>query len=64
MAIDKGSIVWLKTGGPSMTVKYNVSPYVAVGEEWVCSWFDNGKINEHNFSVEQLTETDPNLNVK
>ena len=54
MALQNGSIVWLKTGSPAMTVKF-----LASNEQWLCTWFDGTEVKEHSFSAEQLTETDP-----
>ena len=54
MAIEEGSIVWLKTGGPAMTVKFKNS----MGE-WLCSWFVDEDVKEHSFTEEQLTEEEP-----
>lgn len=49
-------IVWLKTGGPAMTVK-NFDSFHRV---WRCTWFLNKKVEEYGFSTEQLTTEDPN----
>lgn len=53
--IKPGTIVWLKSGGPMMTVKY-------LSQEglWRCSWFVSEDVKEHPFSEEQLTIKDPN----
>ncbi|MNF06074.1 hypothetical protein D3C80_2059480 [compost metagenome] len=53
--ITKGMIVWLKTGGPAMSVKRK-----AVNGEWYCTWFDKNSVKEHGFAVEQLINQDPN----
>lgn len=56
MAINNGTIVWLKTGGPAMTVKF-----LTTSNLWLCTWFDkDNEVKEHSFSEEQLTEEDPN----
>lgn len=54
--IKEGAIVWLRSGGPAMTVKW-------LDENnggWICCWFDGKKLLDGLFSEEQLTETDPN----
>jgi uncharacterized protein YodC (DUF2158 family) len=56
MAIQDGSLVWLKSGGPAMTVKWEDENTGG----WVCTWFVKNEIKEHSFSEHQLTETDPN----
>lgn len=55
MAIDKGSIVWLKSGGPKMTVKQ----YLNVAKTWECHWFETHTLMRGEFTLEELTETDP-----
>ncbi len=56
MAIQNGTIVWLKTGSPRMTVKNKT-----IAEDWVCNWFVGFEVKEHNFKAEQLTETEPDF---
>lgn len=53
MAIKSGTLVWLKSGGPKMTVKH----YDDKG--WICTWFLNFEAKEHTFNENQLTEEDP-----
>lgn len=54
--MEKGAVVWLKSGGPAMTVKVDISR-----KEWICTWFTpQSEIREHTFFVEQLTDKDPN----
>ena len=56
MALQNGAVVWLKSGGPAMTVKHQDS-----NGDMICTWFTyDDEIMEHNFSAEQLTEEDPN----
>lgn len=50
-----GKIVWLKSGGPAMTVK-EPNGY----GKWICSWFVNDEAKWHEFSASQLTDTNPN----
>jgi uncharacterized protein YodC (DUF2158 family) len=54
MSIQNGTIVWLKSGSPSMTVKWKT-----INGDWLCAWFDKTTIKEHTFSLEQLTEENP-----
>lgn len=53
--IRPGTIVWLKTGSPAMTVKF-----MTTSDEWECSWFVGNDVKEHSFSPDQLTTEDPN----
>lgn len=57
MTITNGSIVWLKTGGPAMTVKRLLANDK---NEYLCSWFIGNEVKEYIFSVEQLTTENPN----
>lgn len=60
MAIQKGSTVWLKTGGPAMSVQHLYWLNNNNDEGWMCSWFDeNNKVHEHAFVTESLTEVNP-----
>lgn len=56
MALEKGTKVWLKSGGPAMVIKHLNSK-----GNWVCTWFSENQVQEHDFRKEQLTEEDPNL---
>lgn len=53
--IKAGDIVYLKSGGPKMTV---VSTYVddSMAE---CAWFDQNKAEGASFPMEALTKKDP-----
>jgi len=51
MAIDKGSIVRLKSGGPKMTVIHQL-----MGGAMLCKWFSGIEVKESQFSVESLEE--------
>lgn len=55
MKIEQEKIVWLRSGGPPMTVKFEIDD-----KEWVCSWFVQCEIREHVFTEKQLTDKDPN----
>lgn len=55
MEIQDGAQVWLKSGGPQMTVKWK-----DMNDDWLCSWFVGTEIKEHSFSEAQLTTEDPN----
>jgi Uncharacterized small protein len=55
MAIQSGTTVWLKSGGPCMTIKF-----FTAGKEWLCTWFAGDEIKEYTFMAEQLTENNPN----
>ena len=53
--MKEGSVVYLKSGSPAMTIK---------GEDylgyWICNWFVGTDVREHSFPAIQLTETNPN----
>lgn len=54
--MEKGAVVWLKSGGSAMTVKEDISR-----NEWVCTWFTpQSEVREHTFFADQLTDKDPN----
>jgi uncharacterized protein YodC (DUF2158 family) len=53
MAIQSGTLVWLKSGGPKMTVKSHQS------NGWICTWFLNLEPKEHVFNENQLVEEEP-----
>lgn len=50
--IEAGSEVMLKSGGPSMTVKF-----VEHGEAW-CIWFQGNEAKEKGFAVATLKPVD------
>ncbi len=54
MAIQTGSIVWLKTGDTAMTVKGK-----STSGDWICNWQIKGKPYTELYTEEQLTETEP-----
>jgi len=58
MKLEEGKIVWLKSGGPKMTVKF----FHQASQKWRCTWFDSKQqIMEAFFEEAQLTDEDPNL---
>lgn len=59
ITIEAGMKVWLKTGGPCMTVKFKTA-----NGEWLCSWFVGNDIKEHSFTAEQLTNENPTPPIK
>jgi len=56
MAITEGTIVWLKTGSPAMTVKFKTASH-----EWFCTWFEGKSVKEHSFTEAQLTTEEPDM---
>lgn len=56
--MEIGTIVWLKSGGPPMTV----SSRVEMGHV-ECSWFEGGKFNARRINVNALTDVDPSADV-
>ena len=55
MAIEIGTVVWLKSGGPAMTIRYEKN-----NSYWVANWFDGNAVKEGDFYEYQLTEENPN----
>ena len=53
--IKTGDIVWLKNGGPSMTVR----SLLKNNRFATCDWFDGNKLFSNAFDIEQLTNKDP-----
>ena len=51
-----GDIVWLKSGGPAMTVKGENK-----NDDILCTWFANNEPKDHPFVAGQLTNKDPSL---
>jgi uncharacterized protein YodC (DUF2158 family) len=53
--IEQGDIVWLKSGGPAMTVNgYS-------GDHNSCSWFINNIAHSELFIDAALTKTEPTI---
>jgi uncharacterized protein YodC (DUF2158 family) len=57
--IKSGDIVWLKNGGPSMTV-YGLLKSNRYAK---CNWFDGDKLISDIFNIEQLTDKDPSQTI-
>jgi uncharacterized protein YodC (DUF2158 family) len=57
MLIKKGDIVWLKSGGPKMTV-------MSIIEENLCHciWFQYGEIQHFEFETVTLRKSNPFIN--
>jgi len=53
--IKPGDIVWLKNGGPSMTVR----SLLKNNRFATCDWFDGNKLLTGTFSIDQLTDKEP-----
>lgn len=56
MEIKVGEVVWLKSGGPAMTVE-SLGTYSG-GEGAVCTWFEEGR-KSAVFMIASLTLTKP-----
>jgi uncharacterized protein YodC (DUF2158 family) len=54
MEIKAGDVVWLKSGGPKMTVKSIDSKQLCK-----CIWFQHGEIHHCDFEIVTLTKNDP-----
>lgn len=54
MTIKKGMIVYLKSGGPAMTIHSLARPNV-----WICQWFVGTTLKSGHFNVNQLTDEKP-----
>ena len=52
--IKVGDIVWLRSGGPAMTVDNKFE------NEVICVWFEGTKITCYPFRPHSLTKTEPN----
>jgi uncharacterized protein YodC (DUF2158 family) len=55
--MEKGDVVWLKSGGPAMTVSQQ-----AESGKWECQWFlkqDFKEVKEDSFWAESLTAEGP-----
>ena len=57
MEIKEGTIVWLKSGGPAMTIKEAMSERRL---KWTCQWFEGVNIYQRDFWAHQLTTDNPN----
>lgn len=52
--INKGDVVWLKSGGPEMTVHS-----IDDDGHCVCLWFRHGEIQRYNIENRALTKKNP-----
>lgn len=52
--MNAGTVVWLKSGGPMMTTKWQNSE-----NDWICTWFVGNEVKEFEYHPDQLTETNP-----
>ena len=52
---SKGTIVWLKSGGPAMTINVFHNPT----KRYRCKWFVGTELNYGEFYEEALTDTKP-----
>lgn len=50
-----GDVVYLKSGGPAMTINGKAS----MGAEWSCAWFVDSENKEATFKPESLTKENP-----
>ena len=53
--LKPGSVVWLKSGSPKMTVSE-----IQDGGEALCIWFDKNGKKEELIPIDLLTDQDPN----
>lgn len=58
MAIEAGKSVWLKSGGPKMSAKHKT-----VSGNWLCTWFKDDEVKEHDFEEAQLTDENPDIDM-
>lgn len=56
--IRNGDVVWLKSGGPAMTVGF-VNDNTASDTMVSCHWFVNGVYQTKVFQIHLLTKTEP-----
>ena len=54
--IKKGDIVWLKSGGPKMTIKTTTEDEICT-----CIWFKHGELQYCDLESDTLTIVDPDL---
>ncbi len=57
--IKTGDLVWLKSGGPKMTVTNVGTPMGKRNVSAWCSWFEGKKSENGVFALESLTKIDP-----
>ena len=54
MNINEGMSVWLKSGGPEMTIKTQLPD-----NSWICNWCIGEEVQTFAFNEMELTDTDP-----
>ena len=54
---ETGDVVYLKSGGPAMTVQSTNYPHSVT-----CSWFDGKQVTTNGFRPETLTKKNPCIN--
>lgn len=52
--IESGTVVWLKSGGPAMTVSYTSD------RKAYCIWLLDGEVRQFEYYKDSLTTEDPN----
>ncbi len=62
--LKKGTIVYLNSGSPPMTVRNNNVNVDSLEGDINCSWFDGNGLHEGNFAKEQLTTEEKRINIK
>lgn len=58
--IKVGDIVYLKSGGPAMTINGKSK----TGTEWSCAWFVDNNIKSADFRSDALTKDNPSPSKK
>ena len=57
--IQVGDVVYLRSGGPAMTVDRDIKGMGGSGTQVACLWFINGEIKEHILNKNTLTKYNP-----
>lgn len=58
--IKAGDVVYLKSGGPAMTINGKSK----MGTEWSCAWFVDNNIKSADFRPDALTKENPTPRAK